>query len=255
MALLSGITLVATNKWVPQPLVITYPQVQLWSILIWYGLVMLLAAVTLANGLELVNGLTNWFFLVLAPLGLLLLTRRRDLSLRDSLRSVGFTRTGMKNALKLAILIMPLSLPLLYVVGEQQRTAIQMIFDTPLRALTSFLISFVLALFTAGFVEEFFFRGVLQSRLTAYLGSEWRGLLIASILFGLVHLPMYFFSPFEPTHGNLVWSVTSVIAEQAMVGLLLGVVWIRTHNLIGPVLLHAFIDAIAIMSVLKIGMG
>ena len=211
--------------------------------------------VTIANGLELVNQLTNWFFLVLVPVGLLVLTRRRAVSLRAMLRSVGITRTGMKDALKLAVLIMPLSVPLLYIVGEQQRSGIQMIFHSPLRAAVSFLVSFVLALLTVGFVEEFFFRGILQSRLAACLGSEWRGLLVASFLFGLLHLPMYFFSPFEHTRGNLVWALTSVITEQAMAGVLLGAVWARTHNLATPVLVHAFIDAIAMMSVIKIGKG
>jgi membrane protease YdiL (CAAX protease family) len=223
--------------------------------LIWYGLVILLATTTMVNGLELVNQFTNWFFLVLVPLGLLVLARTRAVSLRTTLRSVGLTRTGMKDAMRLAVLIMPLSIPLQYIVGKQQRAAIRMIFHTPLRAGVSFLTSFVLALLTAGFVEEFFFRGVLQSRLAARLGSEWRGLLVASFLFGLLHLPMYYFSPFEPTHGNLVWTIANVIAEQTVAGLLLGVVWVRTRNLIAPVLLHAFIDAIAMMSVLKIGAG
>ena len=70
-----------------------------------------------------------------------------------------------------------------------------------------------------------------------------------------MHLPMYFFSPFEPTRGNLVWSVTSVITEQAVGGVLFGTIWLRTHNLAAPVLLHTFIDAFVFMSVLKIGTG
>jgi len=255
VVLLSGVVLVVTDRRVPQPTTIIRPRAELWSMLIWYGLVILFATITIANGLELVNQFTNWFFLVLVPLGLLVLTRTRDVSLRATLRSVGLTRTGMKDALKLAVLIMPLSIPLLYIVGDQQRTAIQMIFHTPLRAGVSFLVSFVLALLTAGFVEEFFFRGVLQSRLAACLGSEWRGLLVAPFLFGLLHLPMYFFSPFEPTRGNLVWAVTSIITEQTVLGVLLGIVWVRTRNLTTPVLLHAFIDAIAMMSVLKVGTG
>jgi hypothetical protein len=172
MMLLGGLVFVVTNKRVPYPVATIRPQAELWSALIWYSLVMLLAAITLAGGLELVNGFTNWFFLVLAPLGLLALTGRRDVSLRDILRTVGLTRANMKDSGKLAILIMPLTIPFLYIVGNQQRAAIQMIFHTPLRAAMSFLVSFVLALLTAGFVEEFFFRGILQSRLAACLNSE-----------------------------------------------------------------------------------
>lgn len=254
VALLSGIVLVVTNKQRPH-VTTACSQFQLWSMLIWYGLVILLAVVTLARGLELVNGFTNWFFLVLVPVGLLALKRRHDTSVRDMLHSAGLTRTGMKDALKLVVLLVPLSIPLLYIVGDQQRAAIQMIFNTPRLAVAPFLVSFVLALLTAGFVEEFFFRGILQSRLAACLSSEWHGLLVAAFLFGLLHLPLYFYSSFEPTQGNLVWAVASVITEPTILGILLGVVWIRTRNLIAPVLLHAFINSFAMMTTLKIGAG
>ena len=254
-ALLSVIALALTRGRVPQPLDVIRPQAELWLPLVWYGTVILLAAFTNAGGLELVNQFTNWFFLVIVPLGLLVLTRRQRSGLKATLHSVGITRAGLKDALKLGVIMGLLCIPVLYVVGDQQRAAVQMMFHKPLQALLPFLVSFILALLTAGFVEEFFFRGVLQSRLAICTASEWRGLAVASLLFGLFHLPMYFFSPFEPTHGNLVWSLASVITEQAVTGVLLGVLWIRTHNLAAPTLVHAFIDALAWMTTLKIGTG
>jgi membrane protease YdiL (CAAX protease family) len=36
--------------------------------------------------------------------------------------------------------------------------------------------------------EEFFFRGLLQQWVSKWLSSDWAGLVIASILFGSVHL-------------------------------------------------------------------
>lgn len=36
--------------------------------------------------------------------------------------------------------------------------------------------------------EEFFFRGLLQQWMTAWLSSEWAGLIVTSLLFGAVHL-------------------------------------------------------------------
>jgi len=254
-ALLSGIALAVTRGSMPQPVDVVRPPVELWSALIWYGIVVLLAAFTTAQGFELVNQFTNWLFLVIVPFGLLVLTRGRGLALRATLRSVGFTRAGLKDALKLAAIVGPLSIPVLYFAGDQQRAAIQMIFHEPFQAIGPFLTSLALALLTAGFVEEFFFRGVLQSRLASYLGSEWRGLLVASVLFGLFHLPMYFFSSFEPTHGNFVWALAGVIVEQAVVGILLGVLWARTHNLAAPLLVHAFVNALAWMTALEIGIG
>jgi membrane protease YdiL (CAAX protease family) len=267
---------------------VAQPWAELWLTLVWYGVVILLATLTSAIRLELVNQFTNWFFLVIVPFGLLLIARRRGLALRATLRSIGITHTGLKDGLKLSAVIVPLSIPILYVVGEQQRAAVEMVLHRPLQALVSFLVSFPLSLLTAGFVEEFFFRGVLQSRLARCTGSEWRGLLIASLLFGLFHLPMYFFSPFEPTHGNLLWALAGVITEQAVglfhlpmyffspfepthgnllwasagviteqavMGILLGVLWVRTHNLTAPLLVHAFTNALALMTMVKIGTG
>jgi membrane protease YdiL (CAAX protease family) len=44
-------------------------------------------------------------------------------------------------------------------------------------------------LWFVAFREEFFFRGLLQQWLSGWLRSDLRGLLLASVLFGLVHLP------------------------------------------------------------------
>jgi membrane protease YdiL (CAAX protease family) len=244
--LLSGITVAVTRGRRPPPVDVLQPQAELWPLLVWYGLVFLLAVLTSAKGLEVVNQFTNWLFLVMVPAGLLMRVRGGRLALRATLRSVGFTRKGLKEALRVAAIVGPLTLPVVYVVGKQQRAAIEMMLRQPLQAMASFPVSFALALLTAGMVEEFFFRGVLQSRLTSYHGSKWRGLVIASLLFfGLFHLPMAYYSPYEPTHCNLVWALASVIVEQGTMGILLGVLWARTHNLAAPLLIHALINALA----------
>jgi membrane protease YdiL (CAAX protease family) len=251
--LLSGIAVAVTRGRKPHPVDVVRPQAELWSTLVWYGGVFLLALFTSAKGLEVVNQFTNWLFLVMVPLGLLALVRGRGLALRATLRSIGLTRKGLKEALKVAAIVGPLTIPIVYVVGEQQRAAINMMLRQPSQAMASFLVSFVLALLTAGIVEEFFFRGVLQSRLASYLGSQWRGLVVASFLFGLIHLPMYYYSPYDPTRGNLVWVLASVIVEQGMMGVLLGVLWARTHNLVAPLLVHALINGLAWMTAVNIG--
>jgi membrane protease YdiL (CAAX protease family) len=251
--LLSGIAVAVTQGRKPHPVDVVRPQAELWSALVWYGIVFLLALLTNAKGLEVVNQFTNWLFLVMAPSGLLMRVRGGGRALRATLRSIGLTRRGLKEALKVAVIVGPLTIPLVYVVGEQQRAGIEMMLRQPLRATVSFLVSFALALLTAGMVEEFFFRGVLQSRLVSYLGSKWRGLLVASMLFGLFHLPMVYYSPYEPTHGNLVWALAGVIVEQGMIGILLGVLWARTHNLAAPLLVHALINGLAWMTAVNIG--
>jgi membrane protease YdiL (CAAX protease family) len=253
--LLSTVVVALTRRRDDSATHISRARTQLQLVLGCYGLILALAAFTLARGIELVNGFTNWFFLVLVPFGLLLISRRSDVSLRNTLRSVGLAGTNTPLALNISLLIIVLLIPLLAFVGEQQRLALRILLYAPLRGGLALIVAFVLALLTAGFVEEFFFRGVLQSRLEAVLGSQPRALLIASLLFGLFHLPAYFFSALEPTRGNLLWAAASVITEPMVTGLLFGILWIRTRNLAAPVLVHAFIDALAMLPALRLAAG
>ena len=247
--------LVLSRGWSPKVLDIVRPRAELWMALIWLGLIFLLDWFTRSRGFELVNAFSNWMFLVFIPFGLLLMVRGQGLALRATARSVGFTRSGLGKALKLVIVAMLLFTPVLYVVGRQQREAIQLIMDDPIREGVAFLGGFLLALLTVAFVEEFFFRGLLQSRLTRYLGSELRGLLVVSLLFGLMHLPYLFFSEFEPSQGNLVWALSSTIVEIAMVAVLFGVLWAKTHNLIALMVAHAYIDAFVFMTTFTVQIG
>jgi membrane protease YdiL (CAAX protease family) len=48
--------------------------------------------------------------------------------------------------------------------------------------------TFVITLWGLATAEEFFFRGLLQQVLTRLAGSEWIGLLAASVIFGLAHV-------------------------------------------------------------------
>lgn len=51
--------------------------------------------------------------------------------------------------------------------------------------------TFVVTLCVLATAEEFFFRGLLQQSLTRASGSEWVGLIVASIIFGAVHILKY----------------------------------------------------------------
>ncbi|UCE84642.1 MAG: CPBP family intramembrane metalloprotease [Deltaproteobacteria bacterium] len=79
----------------------------------------------------------------------------------------------------------------------------------------------VLALLS-GVAEEAFFRGALQPR---------TGLLAASLLFGLAH--------FVPRREFLPWTAFSVV-----VGVLLGVLFEQTGNLLAPVVTHIGVNAV-----------
>lgn len=257
--LAGGVTAVGAFIWVvfrrysPPPLRSAQPRTELKTALTWYAIVFLLAAFTDARGIELINGFTNWLFLFLIPIALVHITRGHT-TFREFLTSVGLSAHGFIPALKVTLLAGFLFLPvILGSVSAQQRAEILAIFNTG-RVAILFPISFVLALLLAGFTEEFFFRGILQSRL-ALVTSELRGLVIASLLFGLVHAPHAYFLSTWPTHGDLVWSLASVMTEYAIMGVLLGVIWAKTHNLAAPVFVHAFVNAFVLMTSLRVGIG
>ncbi|NNG15202.1 MAG: CPBP family intramembrane metalloprotease [Gemmatimonadales bacterium] len=80
----------------------------------------------------------------------------------------------------------------------------------------------------AGIGEESLFRGVLQSALAGPLGP-WPALLLVSALFGLVHF------------------VTATYAVLAgLIGLYLGWLFLRTGNLLVPIVVHAIYDFVAL---------
>jgi uncharacterized protein len=85
--------------------------------------------------------------------------------------------------------------------------------------------------FSAGVGEEMLFRGVLQSSLGAWLGIGW-GLVIASLLFGLLH-PI---------------SIPYIVVT-AVVGLYLGGAFLLTENLLTVIVTHSLYD-FALMSYL-----
>jgi membrane protease YdiL (CAAX protease family) len=74
----------------------------------------------------------------------------------------------------------------------------------------------------SGVAEEAFFRGVLQPRI---------GLLAAALIFGLAH--------FVPRRELAPWALFAVVA-----GLLLGILFESTGNLVAPTVAHASINAV-----------
>jgi len=56
-------------------------------------------------------------------------------------------------------------------------------------------LSFIWLMIEVGVVEEFFFRVLLQERLAAVLRSPWGGLVVAAVLFGLIHAPGFYLRP------------------------------------------------------------
>lgn len=97
---------------------------------------------------------------------------------------------------------------------------------------------FIRNAFQNGFVEEFLFRGALQTRLSRLLGSGW-GVVLASVIFGVWHLGTN--ARFE-TNGDLMGAACAGIAGQAPFGVGAGVILLRTRNLLAGSLFHMLVD-------------
>ncbi|MBP2017814.1 membrane protease YdiL (CAAX protease family) [Symbiobacterium terraclitae] len=84
-----------------------------------------------------------------------------------------------------------------------------------------------------GFSEEFLFRGALQTRLSQLLGDGW-GLVLASLVFGIVHLGLNT----KSLGGDYLAGLAASVVFQATSGLLFGLTFMRTRSLIAPTEVH-----------------
>ena len=115
-------------------------------------------------------------------------------------------------------------------------TAFQLLVGLPL--------CFVWLLIEAGLVEEFFFRGLIQSQLAAAFKSEVSGIVLMSLIFGLAHAPGFIFRHAGELEGlgpnpSALDAVAYSIVVLAVSGITFGVIWARTKNLFALMLVHA----------------
>ena len=99
----------------------------------------------------------------------------------------------------------------------------------------------------AGVVEEFFFRVLLQSRLSSALRSELGGIVVMALLFGLIHAPGLYLRTSVTQEGlsghpSLWMAVGYSIVITSVAGFFLGVLWARTRNFLVLILVHAAAD-------------
>ncbi|MEH1851899.1 MAG: CPBP family glutamic-type intramembrane protease [Nostoc sp.] len=95
-------------------------------------------------------------------------------------------------------------------------------------------IFFFTAAIAAPFFEEILFRGFLLPSLTRYL-PVWGAILISSLLFAIAHLSL------------------SEILPLTALGIVLGVVYTRSRNLLAPMLLHSLWNSGTLLSLFILG--
>jgi membrane protease YdiL (CAAX protease family) len=122
------------------------------------------------------------------------------------------------------------------------------------RALYLLPLGFVLMMMLAGFTEEFFFRGFLQTRAVALLRSKWLAVVIVALLFGVYHLPYAYFNPHWPSAGDWGAAWFAALGNGVPGGLVLGALYVKSNrNLVACIVLHSMIGAFPAMTALKFG--
>jgi membrane protease YdiL (CAAX protease family) len=96
------------------------------------------------------------------------------------------------------------------------------------------LLFFLTAAVAAPLFEEFLFRGFLLPSLTRYV-PVWAAIGLSGLLFGVAHLSL------------------SEILPLTSLGIILGIVYVRTRNLLAPMLLHSLWNSSTILSLYILG--
>ena len=115
---------------------------------------------------------------------------------------------------------------------------------TPVQLLVGLPLCFVWLFLEAGLVEEFFFRGLVQSQFAAAFKSEVTGITLMSLIFGLAHAPGFMFRHAGEVEGlgsnpSALDAIAYSIVVLAVSGITFGVIWARTKNLFAVILIHA----------------
>ncbi len=101
---------------------------------------------------------------------------------------------------------------------------------------TALLLFFLTAAVAAPLFEEFLFRGFLLPSLTRYV-PVWASICLSGLLFGVAHLSL------------------SEIIPLTTLGIILGIVYARTKNLLAPMLLHSLWNSTTLVSLYILGSG
>jgi membrane protease YdiL (CAAX protease family) len=121
-------------------------------------------------------------------------------------------------------------------------TTAELIFGMPLSFLWLFL--------EVGLVEEFFFRGFLQNRISVLTGSSSWGIVISCLLFGLAHAPGMYFREAGMVEGlganpSFLDTISYSIAVQSTAGLPFAIIWSKTRNIWLVMSIHAAADLLS----------
>lgn len=196
--------------------------------------------------------LTHWVTLVGLPVLIALGFGRARRLPSELLATFGLHRRGWWRGIGWALLI-GTAVSVLQILLFEHRDAILALVESG-RALWLYPLTLLLMLALAGFTEEFFFRGFLQTRLEMLTGSAWAAVGLASLLFALYHLPYAYLNPMWSSAGNWGLAWRAAFANGIPGGLVLGALYtLSGRNLVPCVVLHSMINAAPAMTLLHFG--
>ncbi len=124
------------------------------------------------------------------------------------------------------------------------------------RAIVLLPLTFLLMMGLAGFTEEFFFRGFLQTRLERLLRARWLAIVLVALLFGVYHLPYAYLNPRWPSAGDWGAAWGAALGNGVPAGLVLGTLYNTSrNNLVACIILHSLINAFPAMTMLRFSGG
>ncbi|MHB8793186.1 MAG: CPBP family intramembrane glutamic endopeptidase [Thermoleophilia bacterium] len=196
----------------------------------------------------------HWFSLVILPSILLFVIQRRARksrwTVKEMLATVGLAMSRLKNGILLAI-IAALGLGMLQLVFSDQREEIWAKISSG-TIIVALPIAFIFMLLTAGFTEEYFFRGILQTRIVRSINSRFWGVVVVSILFGFYHLPYAYLNPDWPSYGDWTAAIGSALGQGIPMGIALGAVYEKSkNNLLACVIMHSLFNALPAVAMIN----
>lgn len=199
--------------------------------------------------------LMHWLTMVAVPLCIAVLSLppgRRGV--RAALASFGLRKGNLRRGLGWALLI-GLLVTVFQTFWGSRADGIQELIRNG-RALFLFPITFLFMMLTAGFTEEFMFRGFLQTRLERLIRSRWLAVIPTSLLFGIYHLPYAYLYQRWPSYGDWGDAWIAALGNGVPGGLLLGGLYVVSRgNLLACAVLHSLINAAGAMTLIRFGGG
>ncbi len=195
--------------------------------------------------IDLVSELNHWLTLVTLPFVILLITMKltvRESRFTDIFAILNIRKTGLLKNLMWGILIGTV-MGFVQVMLSRQSSEIMAAIKNG-SFFYKFPVAIIMMLMTAGFTEEFMFRGFIQTSLQNRLKSGVWAVLVASALFGIYHFPFAFYKESWPSHGNFWGAIQEGVLFAFIAGLIIGGCYAKFKSLVVPVIIHAMFNAV-----------